>query len=234
MKRRLETGVALMAVVKADAYGHGALPCARAAVQAGADCLGVGILAEGAELREGGLKTPIQVLGSIFPEEIEDLIHFGLSTTVCTTSLLSSLAHGARRKNRQIGVHLKVDTGMGRLGVAPDKLPDLVDRVRLEKSLRLESVFTHFATADEADPEFTRLQIERFKNTLLQLQRSGVHVPAVHAANSSALLRFPESHFTMVRPGLLLYGAFPSPAVAATQKPAPGQGPGAPWKPVMR
>jgi len=207
-----------MAVVKADAYGHGAQPCAQAVLDAGADCLGVGIVAEGIELRESGVRAPIQVLTGHFPNEIDDLIQHDLTTTVWNLSMAKDLADRAAHFGKQVGVHVKVDTGMGRLGGTSDHLLPLMAFVHNSKNLAAEGVFTHFSTADEEDPEFTTLQLERFQAALDKIKQAKLPVPPAHCANSSALLRHPESHYSMVRPGLILYGALTSknlePAVA--------------------
>ena len=200
-----------MAVVKADAYGHGAVPCARAAVEAGADCLGVGRVEEGIELREKGLQAPVHVLAGAFPEEIEDLIRYRLAPTLCRESMAEAIHRAAQARGTRLGVHIKVDTGMGRLGVPPEQLPHLVERIRQLKNLRIESIFTHLATADDPDPEYTRFQLTRFREALGVLERKGMALPPVHAANSAALLRHPESQLSLVRTGILLYGALTSP-----------------------
>ncbi len=206
----LKSEVKLMAVVKADAYGHGALPCARAVLEAGADCLGVGIVAEGMELRESGVRAPIQVLTGHFPNEIDDLIQHNLTATVWNLPMAKDLAERAAHFDQQVGVHVKVDTGMGRLGGTSDDLPSLVKFIHHSKNLLAEGVFTHFSTADEEDPEFTTLQLERFQAALNKINQGEIPAPPAHCANSSALLRYPESHFSMVRPGLILYGALTS------------------------
>jgi len=206
----LHPAVKLMAVVKADAYGHGALPCSRTALEAGADCLGVGIVAEGIELRENGVRAPIQVLTGHFPNEIDDLIQHDLTATVWNPTMAKDLADRAAHFGKQAGVEVKVDTGMGRLGGPSNHLPQLMKFIHDSKFLRAEGVFTHFATADEEDSEFTRLQLERFQGSLDNIAQANIPVPPAHCANSSALLRYPESHYSMVRPGLILYGALTS------------------------
>lgn len=203
-----------MAVVKANAYGHGALPCTQAVLDAGADTLGVGIVAEGIELREQGIQAPVQVLVGIFPDEVDDLIQHNLTTTLHSRSLAETLSQRAGHWGKEVGVHIKVDTGMGRLGIAPDQLPGMVEFVSGLKNIRIESVFTHFSSADDADPVFTQNQIERFQSALDQLKKVNIKVPLAHCANSAALLQFPEGQFDLVRPGIALYGALPAPSLA--------------------
>jgi len=214
LRTLLKPDVQLMAVVKADAYGHGALPCTRAVLDAGADTLGVGIVAEGIELREQGIQAPIQVLVGIFPDEVDDLIQHNLTTTLHSRSLAETLSQRAGLLGKEVGVHIKVDTGMGRLGVAPDQLPGLVEFIAGLKNIRIESIFTHFSSADNEDPAFTQNQIERFQSALDQLTKAKFNIPLAHCANSAALLQFPESQYDLVRPGICLYGALPAPGLA--------------------
>lgn len=205
--------VKIMAVVKADAYGHGAVPCAKAAISAGADYLGVGILEEGIELRQNEITAPILVLGSIFQDEIEDLVQYGLSTVLCTQALSEALSREATKVGKTVGVHLKVDTGMGRLGILPENILPLTEKIRQYPNLHIEGISTHISSADDEDPGYTLLQLSRFTETLAKLKSAGIHIPLVHCANSATLLKFHQSWFNMIRPGLALYGALPSPAL---------------------
>ena len=211
LRSLLKPGVQLMAVVKADAYGHGALPCARAVLDAGADTLGVGIVSEGIELREQGIQAPVHVLVGIFPDEVDDLIQHNLTTTLHSQSLAKTLSQRAGTFGKEVGVHIKVDTGMGRLGTAPDQLLGLVEYITGLKNIKIESIFTHFSSADSNDPDFTKKQIERFQSALDQLKKAKFQIPLAHCANSAALLQFPESQYDLVRPGIALYGALPAP-----------------------
>ena len=222
-----------MAVVKADAYGHGAGPCAKAALEEGADCLGVGIISEGIVLRENGITAPIQVLTGIFPDEAEDLIKHDLSTTLYTQELADTISKVAAQKGKIAGVHLKIDTGMGRLGISAEAFPEFADIVNRSTNLRLESVFTHLSSADQ-NREYTQLQLTRFDSALEKMKSLGLQIPLAHCANSAALLGFPDSHYGMVRPGLILYGALPSPSLQSDFKSmmpnAPGLLPVMQWK----
>jgi len=204
----------MMAVVKANAYGHGALPCTQALLEAGADTLGVGIVAEGIELREQGIRAPIHVLVGVLPDEVDDLIQNDLTTTLYSRSLAKMLSQRASQLGKEVGVHLKVDTGMGRLGVPPDDITGLVEYLQGFKNIRIESIFTHFSSADDEDPAFTQNQIERFQSALDQLKKAKFNIPLAHCANSAALLQFPESQFDLVRPGIALYGALPTQGLA--------------------
>lgn len=211
LKNYLDPQTRIMAIVKADAYGHGALPCARAAVASGADYLGVGVIEEGIELRQKGLKVPILVLTSIFPDEVEGLVRHDLATILCTLSLAQALSKEAGKQGKMVSVHIKIDTGMNRLGVSPENLPELLDQIRGLKNLHIEGVSTHFSSADEEDLSITQNQLKKFHTALAILQQAGVPVSMIHCANTSGIFKFPESHFNRVRPGLILYGALPSP-----------------------
>ncbi len=194
-------------MVKADAYGHGAIPCAQAAVEEGVDWLGVGIVQEGIELRASGVSSPVLVLGSVFPNETEALIQHGLSTVLTTQTLADALDKAATKAGKTIGVHVKVDTGMGRLGATPENFPALLERVAKSKNLVVQGISTHFSCADEDDSEYTRLQISRFNEALEQVEKSGLDVPYIHSANSAAMIKYPETWHNLTRPGLILYGA---------------------------
>ena len=219
----------IMAVVKADAYGHGALPCARVAVECGADYLGAGVIEEGIELRQSGLDAPILILGSIFPDEAEDLVRHDLATIVCTLPLAQALAKEAEKQNKTASVHIKVDTGMNRLGVLPENLPELLNQIRNLPNLKIEGVSTHFASADDEVLSITQAQLKKFQATLACLKQDDR--PLIHCSNTSALFKFPESHFDMVRPGLILYGALPSPSLQAVLSEKENL---SPFKPVMQ
>ncbi|CAI2718155.1 alanine racemase [Nitrospina watsonii] len=208
LRQTLKPGVRLMAVVKADAYGHGALPCAGAAMEAGADVLGVGIIAEGLELRRCGVEAPIHVLIGILPDEIDDLLHHNLSTTLCTRPLAEALAKRAAALNQSADIHIKVDTGMGRLGVSWEELPAFLEFIRGLKTLNVCSVFTHLSSADE-DADYTHRQLQRMDQALQSLHQRGLPCPPVHCDNSAGLLNFPESQHDMVRLGIALYGVTP-------------------------
>ena len=230
LRKYLDPQTRIMAAVKADAYGHGAVPCARIAVESGAaNYLGAGVIEEGIELRENGLNAPILILGSIFPDEAEDLVRHNLATILCTQPLAQALSKEAEKQDKTVSVHIKVDTGMNRLGISPENLPALLDQVRNLKNLKIEAVSTHFSSADDEDLSVTQAQLEEFQTALTILQKEGVHTPIVHCANTSALFKFPESHFNMVRPGLILYGVLPSPSL----RPVIDQGEN-PFQPVMQ
>jgi alanine racemase len=203
----------LMAVVKADAYGHGAVPVARAALAAGAERLGTAIVEEALELRRAGIDAPVLVLGWTPPERTAEALAAGIELTVTRLEDGAAMAAAARRAGAQLSVHAKVDTGMSRLGFAAAGAADAVAALAALPGLRLAGVYTHFATADEADLGGARHQLQSFLEVLGRLEASGVAVPLRHAANTAAILRLPESHLDMVRAGIGLYGYVPSPEV---------------------
>jgi alanine racemase len=203
----------VMAVVKANAYGHGAVPVAQAALQAGARWLGVARVDEGLALRAAGLSTPVLVLGYTPPAQAAEAIAAGLALTVFDAETAAAYAAAARAQGRAAAVHVKVDSGMGRLGVLPGEAPALFQALRGLAGLSVEGVFTHFAAADSTDPAFTRRQIAAFSGVLAALEAAGLRPPLTHAANSAGTLAYPEARYTLVRCGIALYGLDPSSAV---------------------
>lgn len=211
VRARVGQRVKIMAVVKADAYGHGAVEVAKAASQAGADWLGVAIPEEGAELREAGLRAPILVLGPTPPSQASLVVAFGLDQMLCSLPLAEALSHLASGQRKPVGVHLKVDTGMGRLGVIPSEALEFAKRVRSLPGLSLKGLMTHLATAGE-DRAYALHQLKLFSEVEETLRGAGIEFPLRHAANSAAVLDLPEAFLDMVRPGIMLYGCYPSQA----------------------
>ncbi|KAF1085363.1 Alanine racemase [Sporotomaculum syntrophicum] len=201
----------LMAVVKANAYGHGAEQVARIALASGATQLGVARVSEGLELRKAGIDAPILVLGFTVPEEYSLLLDNNLIQTVYNVEIARGLSATASRANKKALVHIKVDTGMGRLGFLPDRsgMRDILEIARLPH-LELAGIFTHFATADSRDKSYARLQWQEFIGFMADLARAGIEFPCRHAANSAAILDMPETHLDMVRAGIAVYGVWPS------------------------
>jgi alanine racemase len=208
---------ALMAVVKADGYGHGAVPVARAAIEAGASWLGVALVEEGAELRAAGIEAPILVLSEPRPAAAPAVVGLGLTPVVYTPAgveaLAKAVAHGDNAD--PLPVHLKVDTGMHRVGCMADDARALGESVAGRDELRLEGVLTHFAVADEPDNPYTSQQLDRFDRVLEDLRVAGVEFDMVHAANSAGLLAFGDrARFDLVRCGIAVYGVPPAPGLA--------------------
>lgn len=211
-------GVPVCAVVKADGYGHGAVPVARAAIDGGAAALGVALVSEGVELRDAQIGGPILVLSQPSPGEFVDLVEAELDVTVYTDAGLDALRKAAvaaeRCESRPVPVHLKIDTGMHRIGVAPDDALPLARRIVAEPELHLAGVFTHLAVADEPEDPRTAEQIDRFRTVLDTLADAGIEVPLRHAANTAATIGHPGARFDLVRCGIGIYGLEAGPALA--------------------
>jgi alanine racemase len=205
--------VKFLVVVKADAYGHGAIPVSKKLEELGADFLGVATVKEGIELRNGEIKRPILVLSGIYQEEVEDVLAYQLTPMVYRLEIAEALAATARKKGQTIPVHIKVDTGMGRIGILPEEAPAFVNRLRKFKNLEIEGIASHFATADVGNSSFTEEQLERFSRTIEEMKKLAIDPPFCHIANSAALVNLPAAHFTLVRPGIMLYGSYPSPSL---------------------
>lgn len=201
------SGSALMAVVKANGYGHGAAPVARACIEAGADCLGVATAAEGRELREAGLDGRLIILGPLSGPDLEE--SFGLNAEILVWSypFLKDLVHLGHARGQDMRVHVKLDTGMHRLGLYPQELPEYLDAIETEPEVELAGVMTHFATADE-DDDFFDYQLRAFEDAVQVVLRTGTKVE-FHCANSAATVSSRESHFDMVRCGIAIYGLSP-------------------------
>jgi alanine racemase len=223
LRRITDPGAHLMAVVKANAYGHGVVEVTRKALESGADSLGVARIEEGIELRKAGINESILIFGYTPPALAHKLIAFDLTQTVWSYTTAKALSDVAVSSNKQIKVHLKVDTGMGRLGLLPDcRRPTVteqnlignaireVESISLLAGLTLEGVYTHFATADSSDKTYAEKQFRIFVDFLNELRRAGISLPLCHAANSAAIIEMPETHLDMVRPGIAIYGLYPS------------------------
>jgi alanine racemase len=201
--------VRVLAVLKADGYGHGAIRAARTALNNGARYVGVASINEGASLRDSGIAAPILVLGFTPAWQARELVLNTLTATVFDLDVAQALSQAGRELNRQVPVHVKVDTGMGRLGLLLDQVVPFVHELQRLPHLTLEGIFTHFSVAD-SDPAYTQEQLDRFRRVLALLAQDGIEIPLVHAANSAAILTLPESHFDMVRLGIAMYGLDPS------------------------
>jgi len=213
IRSMLPAGVKIMGVVKADGYGHGAVEVAETILQNGAERLGVACLEEGAQLRESGVTAPILIMGHTPPGNFPDVVGYGLAQTVSDVSAAVKLSEAAVKRGKTAVAHVKIDTGMSRLGLMPD-----TDGVRAVHTigalpnLIVEGVYTHYAVSDsvnEADMAFTRAQHEKFLSFVASLKANGVDIPVIHAANSGAIINHPETVSGMARVGILMYGLAP-------------------------
>lgn len=199
----------MLAVVKSDAYGHGAQEVGLFLERCGVEMLGVASVEEGALLREKGVKLPILVMGCIFPEEVEEFFSYSLTPSLCESGLAREFSRQAVRLGRTIKVHIKVDTGMGGLGARVQAASKFVQETVGLPNLTVEGLFTHFSSATANDSTYTHEQLNLFKVVIKEIESRGIHIPLRHAANSRAILKVAEAYFNMVRPGLLLYGLTP-------------------------
>ncbi|WP_282935797.1 alanine racemase [Paenibacillus sp. RC67] len=213
-KQSIGSSCRLMAVVKADGYGHGAVQTAKVAVEAGADYLGVAILDEALQLRNAGIDSPILVLGYTPPHAVEAAIRHRIALTVFSDEVLDRIMDCSNRLEQAAVIHVKVDTGMSRLGLTDRReAAAMLHKASQSPFVIVEGIFTHFAQADHDDTAYTQKQFEAFTAMLQHLEREGMHIPIHHCCNSAAAQRFPTMHMDMVRIGISLYGLLPSPGM---------------------
>ena len=199
----------IISIIKADAYGHGAVEIAKRASVSGADMFGVSTVGEGIELSEAKIESPILLLGGCSKGDAEWIVSYNLKSIIYSFDAVLSLSKEAERQGKIADVHIKVDTGMGRIGIQSDEVMGLVKKVSSLKNIKIEGILTHFATAHEVDREFTGRQIKTFKAVIDELKKSGFSFSFMHASNSAAIVNYPESYFNTVRPGIILYGSTP-------------------------
>ena len=207
---RLGPGTSVVGVVKSDAYGHGMVPVAREMAACGAAFLAVSKYWEARELRENGIELPILVLLGLEPQEVEDAIRSRVRPAVFRLDHARRISEGATRLGMPAPVHIKVDTGMGRLGVPVDELHALLTELKALPGIILEGVLSHFAVADETDKSYSEYQVAKFRQALQMVAASGFDIPYAHISNSAGILDLPHAHFQLVRPGIMLYGSPPS------------------------
>jgi len=212
IKRYLSPGCEILAIVKANAYGHGAVETTRALAGLGIERFAVASLDEGIALRQAGLSASIVVLGALFEDQVSELVAHKLIPVVSDAHILPALAKAALSHPVHYSIHLKVETGMGRLGFSPEEVLSLLDNPLLRSPLHVEGMMTHLADADGKDTAFTERQLAELHAVVQQVQQHGVKLSLVHAANSAAIVRFPNAHFSLVRPGIMLYGYHTLPA----------------------
>ncbi|MFA5836799.1 MAG: alanine racemase [Bellilinea sp.] len=208
--RHVGSTVQVMAVVKANAYGHGAVPVARVALEAGATRLAVHRLTEGIELRQAGIEAPVLVMGYTPPTGADAFVQWNLTPSTITPEFAQALSASAAAQGKTMPVHVKVDTGMSRYGLLPAEVVPFLQAARALPGIRVEGLFTHFATADASDQTWVRQQIAEFDQVIAAIRNTGMDIPIIHAANSATTMKLPEAHYNAVRPGIAMYGMHPS------------------------
>jgi len=214
VRAKVGARVKILSMVKANGYGHGAPAVARALVEAGSDAFGVATLEEGMELRQAGIRSPILVVAGIFLEQLDLCFENHLTPVAHDLESLRRLEETVQARGATLNVHLKIDTGMGRLGLPAADIYSWLPKVKNLKALQIEGVFSHFSTAESVDGDYTRKQLVTFLHVVERLRAEGIAPPLVHLANSAATVTMPAAYFDMVRPGLMLYGIYPSAAMA--------------------
>lgn len=209
-RKHLGPDVKIMAVVKADGYGHGAVQCAKTALATGATFLGVATVDEGIKLRQNDIAAPILILSEPPLASIPLLLQFKLIPTVYTMEFVLALGEAADAQGHTVPFHLKVDTGMNRVGIHYSDAGDFLRTINFHRGLELQGVFTHFATADDVDTFVFTQQLKRFEEALATIRYMGVDPGIIHAANTAAAIRYRQSHYNMVRLGIGMYGLHPS------------------------
>lgn len=201
----------IMGVVKADAYGHGVMEVVRTILENGATCLAVSMLDEAIQLRKNNIDVPILILSYTDPIRAADIIKYNVTQAVFSHDLARALSEEAVRQKRNVKIHIKIDTGMTRVGFMPgySAVKNVLEISKLPRIV-VEGLFTHFASADEKDKSYTEMQFERFMGICSELNRIGVYIPVKHVANSAAIIEFPNMHLNLVRPGIIQYGMYPS------------------------
>lgn len=206
--RKLAGKTKILTVIKADAYGHGMLAVAKVLVKEKVDFIGLSNLTEGIALRKAGIKTPVLLFETTLAEQAKDIVDYCLTPTVCTYELAAALDSCARKRKRVVDIHVKVDTGMGRLGIWHEEALGFIKKLSRLPNLRIQGICTHFPSAD-TDRAFTRKQIQQLADLVSQLRENGLAVPYVHAANSMGLAGYKTDILNLARPGLMLYGLYP-------------------------
>lgn len=211
IRRLVGDKVEIMPIVKANAYGHGAIEVAKTVLKQGVQRLGVASLSEGIELRTGGINAPILVLSPLDSDEVKKAISHQLTLTISSLSHLKNLI----ALNQPVKIHLKIDTGMGRLGIQDEEISQLIEILQTKTTnLELEGIMSHLAQANSDDTSYSYQQFHKFQKVITSLSQAGINIPLKHICNSAGLLRFKEMHLNLVRPGIIIYGLYPTPKVS--------------------
>ena len=211
IRRITNKNAEIMGVVKADAYGHGVMEVANTLLNNGVTRLAVSMLDEAIQLRKSGFKVPILILSYTDPRRADEIVNYDVTQTVFSHDLAQALSDASLRNKKNVKIHIKIDTGMTRVGFMPgySAIKNVTEIGKLP-GLIIEGLFTHFASADETDRSYTYMQFERFMSICSELNRIGLYIPVKHVANSAGIIEYPEMHLDMVRPGIILYGLYPS------------------------
>ena len=222
VRKKVGRRVKILSVVKANAYGHGAGQVARTLADAGSDGFGVATLEEGVELREAGIRAPILILAGVYPDQLKETLRYRLTPVLYDLGTLERLESELRRRRASLGFHLKIDTGMGRIGLLASEIDGWLPKLGRLKALKFDGLSSHFSHAESEEEKYTHSQLTAFTAVVERLRQAGLCPPLIHMALSAAVISLPSSYFRMVRPGLILYGIPPSPVMAdsITLKPA--------------
>jgi len=210
-RKKVAPGVKILSVVKANAYGHGAPEVARLLAQEGSDAFGVATVEEGAELRKTGISSPVVILPGVYPEQLEEIRENRLTPAICEPMMLRELENTVRKRGVSLSFHLKVDTGMGRIGFPASEIDSWLPELQNLKALRFEGLFSHFSQAENVEGNYTLKQLEIFHRVVERVRGAGHRPSLIHLANSASVITLPDAHFSLVRPGLMLYGVYPGP-----------------------
>lgn len=210
--------VKILVPVKADGYGHGIIDISKRLVKLGVDYLGVASVDEGVLLRKARIKIPILILSAVLDNNVSAILDHRLTATICRLETAYRLDEEAKRRKLTASVHIKIDTGMNRIGVAHLEAYNFVRNIAILTNLKVEGIFTHFPCADNR-PIFTKTQIKNFNGITKQLEKAGIHIALKHCSNSLGVISYPESYFNMVRPGLMIYGLHPKEGLNIKLKP---------------
>ena len=211
IKKTIGPRVKILSMVKANAYGHGAVEVARTLAKSGSDAFGVATVEEGIELRHAQITQPILVLAGVYLEQVDQFLRNSLTPVIHEAATLRALDQALRARNAKLKIQLEIDTGMGRIGFPPSEIDSWLPLVSQLKALTLDGVFSHFSDAESANEKYTQRQLAQFHQVLRRLESTKIFPAASHMAKSAALVTIPASHLTMVRPGLILYGMYPAP-----------------------
>jgi alanine racemase len=214
IREKVGSQVKILSMVKANAYGHGSATVSQTLAHAGGDAFGVATLEEAVELRRAGIRAPVLVLAGAYDDQIDEFFAHSLTPVVHELERLKRLEEKVKQRGANLDVHLKIDTGMGRLGLLAAELDGWINEIKKLTALKIAGVFSHFSQAESVEGDYTRRQLEIFQRVVDRLRAENIRPALTHLANSAATITLPAAYFDMVRPGIMLYGIYPSPAMA--------------------